>query len=81
MGASPVRRCLMLGFLVVAGVWMNILQPVEKMRREADLVKMFPTYVTGEELFGLNEPAILRIVESVSFFSREFFVYFPPSQL
>lgn len=35
------------------------------MRRENDLVKIFPTYLVGEELFGLGEPTVLKIVESV----------------
>jgi hypothetical protein len=49
-----------------AGVWRNILEPLEKLRRDSDLVKVFPTFTTGEELYGLTDPNIVRLVESVS---------------
>jgi len=49
-----------------AGVWREILEPLEKLRKEADLVKVFPTFTTGEELYGLTDPNIVRLVESVS---------------
>lgn len=48
------------------GVWLNILNPIDKQKREADLVKIFPMFITGEELFGLTEPAVVRVLESVS---------------
>ena len=35
------------------------------MRRDCDLVKMFPSYLTGEDMFGLTEPSLLRIIESM----------------
>lgn len=47
-------------------VWFKVLEPLDKMRRNADLVKIFPSFMTGEELFGLTEPAIIRVIESVS---------------
>ncbi|XP_066300292.1 histone-lysine N-methyltransferase 2C-like isoform X1 [Branchiostoma lanceolatum] len=46
-------------------VWLNILEPIEKMRRGSDVLKLFPNFITGEDLFGLTEPAVLRIVESL----------------
>ena len=46
--------------------WLRVLEPLEKQRRDDDMVKMFPSYLSGEELFGLTEPSILRIIESVS---------------
>ncbi|KAJ8303648.1 hypothetical protein KUTeg_018800, partial [Tegillarca granosa] len=46
-------------------VWYKVLEPLEKMRRNADLVKIFPSFVTGEELFGLMEPTIVRVLESL----------------
>ena len=52
--------------MVVSAVWLQILEPLEKMRRENDMVKMFPPYLCGEELFGLTEPAVVRVIESVS---------------
>ena len=47
------------------GAWLNILEPLEKMRRDNDLVKNFPSYLSGEDLFGLTEPSILKLIESV----------------
>ena len=47
-------------------VWLQALEPLEKMRREHDLVKMFPSYLSGEDLYGLTEPTVTRIMESVS---------------
>ncbi len=47
-------------------MWHKILEPFEKMRVENDLVKCFPSYLSGEDLFGLTEPTVIRIVESVS---------------
>ena len=52
--------------ILFTAVWLHILEPLEKMRREGDLVKMFPAYLSGEDLFGLTDPIVLRIVESVS---------------
>ncbi|XP_052067905.1 histone-lysine N-methyltransferase 2D-like [Mytilus californianus] len=46
-------------------VWFKVLEPLDKMRRNADLVKIFPSFMTGEELFGLTEPAIIRVIESL----------------
>jgi len=54
---------LLLNFADIAH---HILQPLEKMRRENDLVKIFPQYLTGEDLFGLSDPTVLKIIESVS---------------
>ncbi|XP_048237798.1 histone-lysine N-methyltransferase 2C-like isoform X4 [Haliotis rufescens] len=45
--------------------WMHILKPLEDIRRGADLVKMFSNFITGEELFGLTEPNILKVLESL----------------
>ena len=49
------------------GVWNKILEPLEKLRKENDLVKMFPPYIPGEELFGLTDPTVLKVAESVSY--------------
>lgn len=47
------------------GVWLKVLEPLDKMRKNADLVKIFPSFITGEELFGLTEPTIIRVLESL----------------
>ncbi|BFZ06459.1 hypothetical protein BsWGS_09498 [Bradybaena similaris] len=44
---------------------MHILRPLERMRREADLVKMFPSFLAAEELFGLTEPNVVKVLESL----------------
>ena len=51
--------------LTVAEVWLKVLEPMERMRRESDLVKVFPSYLSGEDLFGLTEMAVIWVIESV----------------
>ena len=46
-------------------VWQRILTPIAKLRRESQLVQVFPKYINGEDLFGLTEPGIVRILESL----------------
>ncbi|XP_025084476.1 histone-lysine N-methyltransferase 2C-like isoform X2 [Pomacea canaliculata] len=46
-------------------VWLHVCQPLEDMRNKADMVKMFPTDMGMEELFGLREPAIIKVLESL----------------
>lgn len=47
-------------------MWNRIIEPVAAMRKEADMLRLFPEYLKGEELFGLTVHAVLRIAESVS---------------
>lgn len=47
-------------------VWNRIIEPVAAMRKEADMLRLLPEYLKGEELFGLTVHAVLRIAESVS---------------
>ncbi|KAG5672534.1 hypothetical protein PVAND_002656 [Polypedilum vanderplanki] len=46
-------------------VWQKILETIVKLRRENQLVRVFPKYISGEDLFGLTEPAVVRILESL----------------
>lgn len=46
-------------------MWNRIIEPVAAMRKEADMLRLFPEYLKGEELFGLTVHAVLRIAESV----------------
>lgn len=46
-------------------VWQRILEPLSILRKDNNLVQLFPKYVTGEDLFGLTEPAVVRILESL----------------
>lgn len=50
---------------VLTAVWNRIIEPVAMMRKEADMLRLFPEYLKGEELFGLTVHAVLRIAESV----------------
>ncbi|KAI4497783.1 hypothetical protein M0802_007109 [Mischocyttarus mexicanus] len=46
-------------------VWSRILEPLAELRKSTNSVKLFPRYVTGEDLFGLTEPAVVRVLESL----------------
>ncbi|XP_074835657.1 histone-lysine N-methyltransferase 2D [Carettochelys insculpta] len=46
-------------------VWNRIIEPVAAMRKEADMLRLFPEYLKGEDLFGLTAHAVLRIAESL----------------
>lgn len=52
-------------FPCLLAVWNRIIEPVAAMRKEADMLRLFPEYLKGEELFGLTVHAVLRIAESV----------------
>ena len=45
---------------------MDVISPLVDMRRKADMVKIFSEEMSMEDLFGLNEPAIVRILETVT---------------
>lgn len=46
-------------------VWQQVLVAIEKLRRKNHLIRVFPKYFSGEDLFGLTEPAVVRILESL----------------
>ncbi|KAH8274406.1 hypothetical protein KR026_011186, partial [Drosophila bipectinata] len=46
-------------------VWQQILQPITRMRKVHKWLQLFPQHISGEDLFGLTEPAIVRILESL----------------
>ncbi|XP_024945171.1 histone-lysine N-methyltransferase 2C isoform X3 [Cephus cinctus] len=46
-------------------VWSRILEPLAELRRTTHSVQLFPRYVSGEDLFGLTEPAVVRVLESL----------------
>ena len=46
-------------------VWNNVLEMIATLRKENKCVQLFTKYVTGEDLFGLNEPAVVRVLESL----------------
>ena len=47
------------------GVWAQILILIEKLRQDNNLVKVFPRHITGEDLFGFNEPNVIKVLESL----------------
>lgn len=47
------------------GVWQKILDQISYTRRSNQCVQLFPRYVNGEDLFGLTEPAVVRVLESL----------------
>ncbi|KAM9077125.1 histone-lysine N-methyltransferase 2C isoform 3-T6 [Megaptera novaeangliae] len=47
------------------GVWDKILEPVACVRKESEMLQLFPAYLKGEDLFGLTVSAVARIAESL----------------
>lgn len=45
--------------------WKDIVEGVARLRERTTQLKMFPSKVEGETLFGLNEPTITKMTESV----------------
>lgn len=47
-------------------VWRPIIETIIDLRKEVpDTITTFPAYIRGEDLFGLTEPSIVRILESL----------------
>lgn len=46
-------------------VWQRILEPISELRKDNRLIQLFPKFMTGEDLFGLTEPSVVRILESL----------------
>ncbi|XP_031573347.1 uncharacterized protein LOC116307296 isoform X3 [Actinia tenebrosa] len=44
--------------------WSQILEPIQFLRKHSGL-NLWPSYITGEDLFGLTEQYVLRIIESM----------------
>ncbi|KAM8967644.1 histone-lysine N-methyltransferase 2C isoform 3-T3 [Pelodytes ibericus] len=47
------------------GVWDKILEPVANCRKGSEILRLFPIYLKGEDLFGLTVSAVMRIAESL----------------
>ncbi|CAM9941807.1 unnamed protein product [Lampetra planeri] len=47
------------------GVWQKILEPIARLRKDADMLQLFPDYVRGADMFGLSVHAVRRILESL----------------
>ena len=46
-------------------VWMKVLTEVETLRIKAKCTKVFPEYINGDDLFGLTEPTVVKVLESL----------------
>jgi len=46
-------------------VWSKVLSAIASMRTTNNLLKLHPQHVSGDSLFGLTEPAIVRVLESL----------------
>ena len=46
-------------------VWQQVLEQIAELRRKHDLVRIFPHHISGEDLFGLNETNVLKVLESL----------------
>lgn len=70
---------LMVFVIYVSGSWEEIVTSIQKQREKEGLLKVFPEFICGEDLFGLSEATIQRMIESVSSFqqfSTMFFIDF-----
>ncbi|XP_075068243.1 histone-lysine N-methyltransferase 2C isoform X3 [Mixophyes fleayi] len=47
------------------GAWDKILEPVANCRKDSEILRLFPVYIKGEDLFGLTVSAVARIAESL----------------
>ncbi|UXI17997.1 mannose-P-dolichol utilization defect 1 protein [Sarcoptes scabiei] len=47
------------------GAWEKIIHSIIKIRENTQTIKVFFDFITGEDLFGLNESPIIRILESL----------------
>lgn len=42
-------------------VWSQVLEAIAKLRMSSNGINLFPKYITGEDLFGLTEPTIVKV--------------------
>lgn len=45
--------------------WAPFLTSLANLRAANDTLRLWPDYLTGDDLFGLTEPAIVRVLESL----------------
>ena len=45
--------------------WREILDTIEDLRTKNNLVRVFPQHIRGEELFGLSETNVVKVLESL----------------
>uniref|UniRef100_A0A914X0L3 [Histone H3]-lysine(4) N-trimethyltransferase n=1 Tax=Plectus sambesii TaxID=2011161 RepID=A0A914X0L3_9BILA len=60
------ERDITISDVSASAVWNNILTPLERLRdTKSTLLKLFPRHLPGENLFGLTEPSISKMIESL----------------
>lgn len=62
---EPLQEDVELRDATPRAVWSRILEPLAELRKTTHSVQLFPRYVSGEDLFGLTEPAVVRVLESL----------------
>jgi len=62
---EPLQEDVELRDATPRAVWSRILEPLAELRRSTNSVQLFPRYVSGEDLFGLTEPTVVRVLESL----------------
>lgn len=64
-------------------VWSRVLSLIASIRTTNNLLKLHPQHVSGDSLFGLTEPAIVRVLESLpgKYYIFIVFLFFKKSQL
>ena len=62
---EPGHENIIFKDLTCLGAWTPILAEIEKLRKKSDNTKIFPPYISGEDLFGFTEPNIIKVLESL----------------
>ncbi|XP_046682378.1 histone-lysine N-methyltransferase 2C-like isoform X2 [Homalodisca vitripennis] len=62
---EPQQEDIELRDISARSVWVRVLEPLAALRKASNSVQVFPRFVSGEDLFGLTEPAIVRVLESL----------------
>ncbi|XP_053324300.1 histone-lysine N-methyltransferase 2C isoform X3 [Spea bombifrons] len=62
---EPGHEDMLLTDSTPKGVWDKVLEPVANCRKGSEILRLFPVYLKGEDLFGLTVSAVTRIAESL----------------
>ncbi|KAE8595665.1 hypothetical protein XENTR_v10015836 [Xenopus tropicalis] len=62
---EPGHEELVLMDSSLKGVWDKILEPVANCRKGSEILRLFPVFLKGEDLYGLTASAVTRIAESL----------------
>lgn len=44
-----------------------MLEPIDRKRQDGGMLKLFPQFIFTEELCGLGEPGVVRVLESLPY--------------